>query len=177
MVVTTNSHCKSVISGTIFYSWDYYNDIVKSTSIILYCIFLVDIAIKKSCLLKGIWNIVKNTIYFSIIVKTPYIFSTLRKIYGIFHYILYFPEGTTILDSCPFTVTNNIYFFQCNVNSRWFFMAGQATKNLLILEISECECRVKNIAWLLIRPPTSEWHLCQGNDPFRCRIVQRILKL
>ena len=47
MVVTTNSHCKSVtISGTIFYSWDYYNHIVKSTIIILYYIFLVDIAIK-----------------------------------------------------------------------------------------------------------------------------------
>ena len=37
VVVTTNSHCKSVIiSGTIFYSWDYYNHIVKSTIIILY---------------------------------------------------------------------------------------------------------------------------------------------
>ena len=47
MVVTTNSHCKSVIiSGTIFYSQDYYNHIVKSTRVILYCIFLVDIAIK-----------------------------------------------------------------------------------------------------------------------------------
>ena len=47
MVVTTNSHCKSVtISGTIFYSWDYYNHIVKSTIIILYYIFVVDIAIK-----------------------------------------------------------------------------------------------------------------------------------
>ena len=29
MVVTTNFHCKSVIiSGTIFYSWNYYNHIV-----------------------------------------------------------------------------------------------------------------------------------------------------
>ena len=47
MVVTTNSYCKSVIiSGTIFYIWDYYNHIVKSTKIILYYIFLVDIAIK-----------------------------------------------------------------------------------------------------------------------------------
>ena len=37
MVVTRNSHCKSVIiSGTIFYSWDYYNYIVKSTIISLY---------------------------------------------------------------------------------------------------------------------------------------------
>ena len=48
MVFTTNSHCKSVIiSGTIFYSWDYYNHIVKSTITILYYIFLVDIAQKK----------------------------------------------------------------------------------------------------------------------------------
>ena len=47
MVVTTNSHCKNVIiSGTIFYSRDYYNHIVKSTIIILYYIFLFDIAIK-----------------------------------------------------------------------------------------------------------------------------------
>ena len=47
MVVTTNSHCKSfIISGTIFYSWDYYNHIVKSTIIVLYYIFLVYIAIK-----------------------------------------------------------------------------------------------------------------------------------
>ena len=60
MVVTTNSHCKSVIiSGTIFYIWDYYNHIVKSTIIILYYIFLGDIAIKNSCPL-----IVTNTIYF-----------------------------------------------------------------------------------------------------------------
>ena len=47
MVVTTNYHCKSfIISGTIFYSWNYYNHIVKSTILILYYIFLVDIAIK-----------------------------------------------------------------------------------------------------------------------------------
>ena len=47
MVVTTNSHCESVIrSGNVFYSWDYYNHIVKSTIIIFYYIFLVDIAIK-----------------------------------------------------------------------------------------------------------------------------------
>ena len=47
MAVTTNSHCKSVIiSGTIFYSWDYYNHILKSTIIILYNIFLADIAIR-----------------------------------------------------------------------------------------------------------------------------------
>ena len=47
MVVTTNSHRKSVvISGTIFYSWNHYNHIVKSTIIILYYILLVDIAIK-----------------------------------------------------------------------------------------------------------------------------------
>ena len=47
MVVTTNSHCKSVkISGTIFDSWDYYNHIVESTIIILYYILLVDITIK-----------------------------------------------------------------------------------------------------------------------------------
>ena len=45
MLVITNSHGKSVIiSETIFYSWDYYNHIVKSTIIILYYIFLVDIA-------------------------------------------------------------------------------------------------------------------------------------
>ena len=49
MVVATNSHCKSVIiNGTRFYNWDYYNHIVKSTIIILYYIFLVDIAIKNS---------------------------------------------------------------------------------------------------------------------------------
>ena len=54
MVVTTNSHCKSVIiSGTIFYSWDYYNYIVKST-ITLYYIFLVDIGVKNSCPLREI---------------------------------------------------------------------------------------------------------------------------
>ena len=47
MVVTPNSHCKSVIkSGTIFYSWEYYDHIIKYTIIILYYIFLVDIAIK-----------------------------------------------------------------------------------------------------------------------------------
>ena len=47
VVVTNDSHCKSVIiSGTIFYSWDYYNHIVKTTIIILYYIFVVDIAIK-----------------------------------------------------------------------------------------------------------------------------------
>ena len=41
MVVTTNSHCKSVIiSGTLFYSWDYYNHTVKSAIIILYYIFI-----------------------------------------------------------------------------------------------------------------------------------------
>ena len=55
VVVTTNSHCKSVIiSGTIFYSWDYCNHIVKSTIIIVYYIFLVDIAIKNSCPLREI---------------------------------------------------------------------------------------------------------------------------
>ena len=55
MVVTTNSYCKSVIiSGTILYSWDYYNHIVKSTIIILYYIFLVYIAIKNSCPLREI---------------------------------------------------------------------------------------------------------------------------
>ena len=55
MVVTTNSHCKSVIIiGTIFSSWDYYNHIVKSTIIILYYIFLIDIAIKISCPLRKI---------------------------------------------------------------------------------------------------------------------------
>ena len=47
IVVITNSHCKSfIISGTIFYSWDYYNHIVESTIIILYYIFLVGIAVK-----------------------------------------------------------------------------------------------------------------------------------
>ena len=47
MVVTTESHCKIVIiSGIIFYRWDYYNHIVKSTIIILYYIFLADIDIK-----------------------------------------------------------------------------------------------------------------------------------
>ena len=60
-VVNTNSHCKSVIIiGTIFYSWDYYNHIVKSTIIILNYIFLVDISIENSCPL-----IVTNTVYFS----------------------------------------------------------------------------------------------------------------
>ena len=55
MVAITNSHCECVIiSGTIFYSWDYYNNIVKSTIIILYYIFLVDIAIKNSCRLREI---------------------------------------------------------------------------------------------------------------------------
>ena len=40
IVVITNSHCKSVIiNGTIFYRWDRYN-IVKSTIIILYYIFV-----------------------------------------------------------------------------------------------------------------------------------------
>ena len=38
---------------------------------------------------------------------------TLRKIYGIFYYILYFPEGTTVLNICHFIVTNTIYFSQC----------------------------------------------------------------
>ena len=48
MVVTTNSHCKNVItSGTIFYSWDYDNHTVKSSIIILYYIYLVDMFIKK----------------------------------------------------------------------------------------------------------------------------------
>ena len=47
MVVTTNYHCRIfIISGTIFYSWDYHNHIVKSTITILYYIFLVDIGIK-----------------------------------------------------------------------------------------------------------------------------------
>ena len=55
MVVTKNSHRKSVIiSGTIFYSSDYYNHIVESTIIILYYIFLVDKAMKKSCPLREI---------------------------------------------------------------------------------------------------------------------------
>ena len=46
MVVTTNSHCKSVIiSGTIFHSWEYCNHIIKYTIIILYYMFLIDIAI------------------------------------------------------------------------------------------------------------------------------------
>ena len=46
-VIFSNSHRKSVIiSVTIFYIWDYYNHIVKSTIIILYYIFLVDVAIK-----------------------------------------------------------------------------------------------------------------------------------
>ena len=55
MVVATNSHCKSVIiNGTRFYNWDYYNHIVKSTIIILYYIFLVDIAIKNSYPLREI---------------------------------------------------------------------------------------------------------------------------
>ena len=50
MVVIRNWHCKSVIIGaTIFYSWDFYNHMVKSTIIILYYIFLVDIAMKSSC--------------------------------------------------------------------------------------------------------------------------------
>ena len=62
MVVTTNSHCKSVImSGTIFYSWDYYNHIVKFTIIILDYIFLVDIAIKNAIYF---FIIVTNSIYF-----------------------------------------------------------------------------------------------------------------
>ena len=49
MVVTTSSDCKSVIiTGPIFYSWDYYIlYVVKSTIIILYYIFLVAIAIIK----------------------------------------------------------------------------------------------------------------------------------
>ena len=55
VVITTNFHCKDVIiSGTLFYSWDYYNHIVKSTIMMLYYIFLVDIAIKNSCPLRGI---------------------------------------------------------------------------------------------------------------------------
>ena len=33
--------------------------------------------------------------------------------YSIFYYILYFPEETTILNSCHFIVTNTIYFSQC----------------------------------------------------------------
>ena len=50
IVVTTNSHCKSVIiSGTVFYSSDYHNHVVKSIIIILNYFFLVDIAIKNSC--------------------------------------------------------------------------------------------------------------------------------
>ena len=54
VVVITNSDCKSVtISGTIFYRWDYYNYIIKST-IILYYIFLVDLTIKNSCPFRGI---------------------------------------------------------------------------------------------------------------------------
>ena len=45
--------------------------------------------------------------------KTPYIFSTLRKIYCIFYCILYFPKETTILNICHFIVINTIYFSQC----------------------------------------------------------------
>ena len=46
MVVTTNSHCRRVItSGTIFPSWQYYNHVVECTIIISYYILLVDIAI------------------------------------------------------------------------------------------------------------------------------------
>ena len=74
MVVTTNSHCKSVIKVEPYFSWDYYNHIVKSTIIILYYIFLVDIAIKNIFPLRQILNIVKNTIYFSIIVKNTIYF-------------------------------------------------------------------------------------------------------
>ena len=55
MVVTTNSHCKSVvIRGTKFYIWDYNNDTVESTIIILFYNFLIDIAIKNSCPLREI---------------------------------------------------------------------------------------------------------------------------
>ena len=54
MVVTTNSHCKSVvISGTIFYRSDRY-DILNSIIIILYYDFLVDIAMKNGCPLRDI---------------------------------------------------------------------------------------------------------------------------
>ena len=88
MVVTTNSHCKSfIVSRTIFYSWDYYNYIVKSiiisTIIYLYYIFLVDVAIKNSCRLRELLNIETNTIYFSAIVKN----TTEKKIW---YFLLYF---------------------------------------------------------------------------------------
>ena len=89
MVVTTKSHCKSVvISGTLLYSWNYYNQKVKSAIIIFYYIFLVDIAIKNSRPL-----IVTNTIYFSqwMFVKVKYLCAThiaplyWRNILKLFH--------------------------------------------------------------------------------------------
>ena len=43
-----------------------------------------------------------HTIYFSQKKREKYI--------GIFYYIIYFPEWTTILNSCPLIVTNTIYF-------------------------------------------------------------------
>ena len=51
MVDTTSSHCKSVIiSGIIFYSWDYSNHIVKSTIYFFYYIsYSPEGKIKNSC--------------------------------------------------------------------------------------------------------------------------------
>ena len=61
MVVTTNFHCKSVIiGGTIFYIRDYYNHIVESTIIILYYIFLVDIAIQNIFHVPEVLNVQVN---------------------------------------------------------------------------------------------------------------------
>ena len=90
----------SIVNSIYYNIFYYYNHIVKSTIIILYYIFLVDIAIKN-------------------------IFFTLRKIYGIFYYILYLPEGITILNSCHFIVTNTIYFSQCSIRSNYDYSVNR----------------------------------------------------
>ena len=92
MVVTINSHCKSpIVSGTIFYSWDYYNHIVESTIIILYYIFLVFLAIINIFPLREIQNIVKNTIYFFIKVENTIYFLYTEKYIWYFLLYLLFP--------------------------------------------------------------------------------------
>ena len=40
--------------------------------------------------------------------------------YGIFYYILYFPEGTITLNGCPFIVTNTTYIFLSVRSSKLF---------------------------------------------------------
>ena len=82
-----------IISGTIFCSWDYYSHTVKSITIILYYI-------------SG-WNRYKKKL-------SPQGNIKYSEKHHIFYYILYFPEETTIKNSCPFIVTNTIYFSQCN---------------------------------------------------------------